>query len=758
MTSTVGTVSARQARALLVDADRATGHDAGMDTPAGPSLRAGGRDVRDGLIGLAATGSALLVAAWVLDGLSLTPWWTAFVVAAVMAVVDALVRPVLRALAGRAGAVTALVLGVLVQVAVVELALLAVPSATVASIGDAVATLVIVAVVTVVTRWLLGVTDSSYIVADLIRRGERRRRRAPVAGPDPRGSAVGVVVVQVDGLPFPLLRHGIVSGVLPTLARWVRTGSHDAARWWARVPSTTPASQAALLHGTNDGIPAFRWYEKDTGRLMVANRPADAADLEARLSDGRGLLADRGVSVSNIFSGDAPTTFMTMSRITGRGGLGPGGGYVRFFASPFMFPRALVRTLGEMVKELHQSRRQRLRGIEPRVRRRGAYVALRGLTNVLLRDLNVALVAEHMIAGAPVIFVDLVDYDEIAHHAGVARPESLAALAGVDGVLGTLEKVAAAAPREYRFVVLSDHGQSQGPTFRQLTGRGLEAAVREHTDAARTATLTETGDVEVWGPLNAMLAEVLSAVRPARRSDGGHGSGGTGVVIGPQRPARAAPAGGPPGDERPELVVVGSGNLGLAWFPGLPGRVPIEDLDRRFPALIPGLLSEPGVAFVVVDSARGPLVVGADGVRVLLEGAVEGRDPLAAFGPRAAADLARVAVMDTCPDLYVHSTVDPRTDEVHAFEELVGSHGGLGGWQNDAVFVHPAEWPLEADLLDRTVEGEALLYGADAVHRQPVRWLERCGARRLPAPETTSGGDRAQDGAHPVRVRWRADP
>ncbi|GAA4697063.1 phage holin family protein [Pseudonocardia yuanmonensis] len=707
-----------------------------MDRHAGPSLRASGRDVRDGLIGLVATGSALLVAAWVLDGLSLSPWWTAFVVAAVMAVVDALVRPVLRVLARRAGAVTALLLGVLVQVVVVEVALLAVPSASLDSLGDALATLVIVAVVSVVTRWLLGVTDSSYLVADLVRRGERRRRRTPAPGPDAEGPAVGMVVVQVDGLPFRLLQHGIVSGVLPTLARWVRSGGHDAVRWWARVPSTTPASQAALLHGTNEGIPAFRWYEKDSGRLLVANRPADAADVEKRLSDGRGLLAEGGVSVSNIFSGDAPTAFMTMSRITGRGGLGPGRGYVRFFASPFVFPQALVRTLGEMVKELHQSRRQRLRGIEPRVRRRGAYVALRGLTNVLLRDLNVALVAEHMIAGAPVIFVDLVDYDEIAHHAGVARPESLAALAGVDGVLGTLERVAAAAPREYRFVVLSDHGQSQGPTFRQLTGRGLEAAVRGHTETSSTATLADTGDVEVWGPLNAMLAEVLSAVRPAARRSDGRGTDGTGMVVGPQRDTRAATA-GPSGGERPELVVVGSGNVGLIWFPELPGRVPIEELGRRFPALVRGLLSEPGVAFVVVDSARGPLAVGPDGVRVLLEDVVEGRDPLAAFGPRAAADLARVAAMESCPDLYVHSTVDPRTDEVHAFEELVGCHGGLGGWQNDAVLVHPADWPLETGLLDRSVDGEALLYGAEAVHRQLVLWLERCGARSRPVPEAT---------------------
>ena len=70
------------------------------------------------------------------------------------------------------------------------------------------------------------------------------------------------------------------------------------------------------------------------------------------------------------------------------------------------------------------------------------------------------------------------------------------------------------------------------------------------------------------------------------------------------------------------------------------------------------------------------------------------------------------------------------TEEVHAFEELVGCHGGLGGWQNRAVLLHPTDWAVDDDLLDRSVPGEAVLYGADAVHRQLVRWLERSGARR----------------------------
>ena len=116
---------------------------------------------------------------------------------------------------------------------------------------------------------------------------------------------------------------GLQSGDLPTLTRWVRSGSHVATSWDVQLPSTTPASQAGLLHGASGQVPAFRWYEKDSGRLLVANHPRDAAEIQQRLSDGRGLLADGGVSISNIFTGDAPTALLTMSSVTGRGSRGP---------------------------------------------------------------------------------------------------------------------------------------------------------------------------------------------------------------------------------------------------------------------------------------------------------------------------------------------------------------------------------------------------------------------------------------------------
>ncbi len=691
------------------------------------------RDLRDAVLGAVATGAALLLAAAIVTGLEVQHWWATAVVAVLVGALDLAVRPVLRPVAVRVGVPGALVLGVLAQLVVVHVSLLVVPGVRVSGLGASAATLGVVAVVLAVARWMLGADDRDYLVADLLRRTPAR------AGGG--AAAPGLVVVQIDGLGYPVLRHAIASGDVPTLAGWLRRGTHHARPWWARVPSTTPAGQAGLLHGTNDGIPAFRWYDKQAGRLVVTNRPDDAARVEERISDGHGLLAHGGAAISTMFTGDAQTALMVMSRAGRPGGLGSGATYLRYFARPFVLSRSLVLTVGEVAKELVQARRQRVRRVWPRVPRRGAYVVLRAITNVLMRDLNVSLVAEQMAHGAPVVFVDLVDYDEIAHHSGVARREAMDALAGVDGAIGTLERFAARCPRRYRFVVLSDHGQSQGPTFAQLNGRSLERVVSDLTGLGGIDMVAATGQEEVWGPLATFLSDV-----PGR----GASSGAASWTAGARRPERArrpdAPdvAGARPDRDASRAVVAASGNLGLVWFPELPGRVDLDRLAARFPALVPGLLELDGVGFLVVDSSRGPLAVGPRGVHVLADGCVEGVDPLVGFGPRAAADLLRVASMAESPDVLVHSAYEEQTGEVHAFEELVGSHGGLGGGQNLAVLVHPAEWELDADLLDRAEAEDAMLYGADVVHRQLIRWIGRAGVHGGQSRAETSLDDPAE--------------
>ena len=112
-----------------------------------------------------------------------------------------------------------------------------------------------------------------------------------------------------------------------------------------------------------------------------------------------------------------------------------------------------------------------------------------------------------MLRGTRSIYVDYVDYDEIAHHAGVLRPESLEALEAVDGVLRQLEMVATVAPRQYHFVVLSDHGQAQGATFPTGTARSSPTS---SPGWRRSEVASSDDDVEGWGRTRALVDELAT--------------------------------------------------------------------------------------------------------------------------------------------------------------------------------------------------------------------------------------------------------
>jgi hypothetical protein len=404
--------------------------------------------------------------------------------------------------------------------------------------------------------------------------------------------------------------------------------------------------------------------------------------IQRRLSDGHGLLRDGGVSIGNAFSGEAEINLLTVSHaaLPGRSARG----WAAFMASPYGFTRALVLGVGEVITELHQARLQRRRNLQPRVSRSGAFLALRP-ASMLLRDVNVSLVAEQMARGAPVIYCDLVDYDEVAHHAGPARPESMRQLESLDRMLGVLQRLAPEAARHYHLVVLSDHGQSQGATFRQRHGETLDELIERFSAPDQADAPSAPAEQEA-------VAEPEFGLPPL------------------------AP-----------VLVVSSGNLALLYLTRVRERVNKAQIDREYPRLIPGLAAHPGIGLVVVDD-DGPVAYGELGSHRLLDGTVEGVDPLLPYGPHARGDLLRHSEAEHVGDLVLISAVDPVTHEVAAFEELVGSHGGLGGWQTDAMLVYPTEWQLTEEPLN----------GPDAMHRLLAGWLSMLGLRARPAREAAA--------------------
>ena len=641
---------------------------------------------------------ALGLAVLLLDGLTANTFWDVLWASAVTALVGLLIRPAIVLVSAYVGWIAVVLAGLLGQALVTYVALELSPGIT-TTVGAAIIASWIVAATGTAVAWLTtSGTDDAFALS--LERG--RRRVAKVDDPD----VDGIVFIQLDGLPFPVLRWAIAAGSVPTMRRWVSSGDHVLREWTPQLPCTTPASQLGILHGTIDRVPAFRWYDRELGRLLVANRPADAAIIEERASDGRGLLADGGVSVSNIFTGDAERSFLTMSRAKlGRSDVGKRRTFAGFLTDPQGFMRAFVRTIAEIVKERFQARRQVRRDLMPRVHRGWTFAVLRAATNVLGRDLNTAIITEEMRKGTRSIYVDYVDYDEIAHHAGIFRPESLAALDGLDRVLGTLERLAESGARRYHFVIVSDHGQSQGQVFADRYGVDLAtlcgSLMKEQVESV-------DAPVEGWGRAEAV-------------ADGMGTSGVTGRFAGratdvTQRhlddEATAADA---------DISVLGSGNLGLLYV-HQPTRLTLDDLAERWPALVPGLAAHDGVGFVAgIDASGRPWAIGGEGRVALDTGEVQGVDPLSPYGESAARLLCRAVLLAEAPDLYMNSTVDADTLDIAAFEPLVGAHGGLGGWQDRAVLLVPKE--LASALPDGRIEG------ADHLHRVLVQMLESLGQR-----------------------------
>jgi hypothetical protein len=307
------------------------------------------------------------------------------------------------------------------------------------------------------------------------------------------------------------------------------------------------------------------------------------------------------------------------------------------------------------------------------------------------------------------------DYDAVAHHAGISRPVSLDALVGLDALLGHLEEVAAAAKRDYRIVVLSDHGQSQGEVFADRYGESL-------SDLVSRLAGTTVAVAEVTARVGVLADDQPALVASALRA----GSSDTpeqaeAEESAAQDVATASTADSPStrgASERP-MIVFERGSLGLVYASGEQHRLTRAQIEARWPALLPGLTAHEGVSFAVVETDEGTVAIGPSGEHRLHDGVVTGTDPLTAFRPEAAAFLLRASSMPEAPDIAVNSLLDPVTGEVAAFEGLGGCHGGLGGWQDRAMLVWPSDLPRPP----------ARLVGAEAVHRQLVSWLEHLGHR-----------------------------
>jgi uncharacterized membrane protein YvlD (DUF360 family) len=627
------------------------------------------------------SGAALLVAAAIVPHVDIPSFWGALLVAAIVAVVNAVLPPIVAALRLPLQLVACFLLVLVIDAWALLLASDVSDNAIqVDSFWWALLTALLAAAVTIVLEVIFGTNDDDTYTLKVTRRIARRQGGAE------QTDVPGIIYLEIDGLGLPVLRRALRDGNAPTMARWLSEDTHRLVEWETDLSSQTGASQAGILLGSNEDIPAFRWVEKETGTLMTCSAPADCAEIERRHSSGVGLLANGGASRGNLLSGEADHLILTVSRIEAEKSANPG--YRAFFANGYNVTRALVLFTWEVLLEWVAALRAIRRDVRPRGHRGGIYPFMRAAMCVIVRDLIVYGVLQDMMRGRPAVYATFSSYDEVAHHSGLERSDTLEALRKLDQQFGRIDRARRFAPRPYEIVVLSDHGQTQGATFKQRNGYGLDELVQRSL---------ETGQVAEFAGGDEQHAMVGLAMGEAT---------GTAGKQGKRKRAKNDVS-----DK--QVVVLGSGNLGLVYLMEQQRRLTLEEIDERHPQLLPALCEHPHVGWVLVRSSeRGPVALGGSGAHYLGTGRVDGDDPLAHFSPTAPQHLLRTDGFAHVADIMVGSFYDPELDEGCAFEELISFHGGLGGTQTRPFILHPVSLPVP----------DGPILGAAAVHGVLTGW------------------------------------
>lgn len=636
------------------------------------------------------TSLGFLLIAYLSIGLTLNSWENAFIAAAIVGILNTILWPILSRILLPFMVLTVGVGSLLVNGAIIWLA-----SEFVGGISIEGAALVLtpIAMSAISTLFLALVTiDDDAAWYRSIQRNVKK-----TAGKEIKDTP-GVIFMEIDGLSKNILLEAVERGDMPTLKRWIDDGSHTVSGWETDLSSQTSASQAGILHGNNSDIVAFRWVEKENdNRFMKSTGLNDAPIVEERISNGQGLLSVNGASRSNLFSGDAKDVIFTFSQLKDtKKFYNKAWEYV--FSNSSNFSRIVSLVFWDAFLDYSSQITHSLRNIRPRIFRGWFYPFVRAGANVFLREITtMAIIGDVLNGEIDVNYVTYLGYDEIAHHSGTRDEDAFNALRNLDRQFHRVEMASHLAHRDYKLVVHSDHGQTNGATFKQRYGETLKDLVNKLLPDARIfADMSpSTGDHfteaftapanRVKGVLDNTEKEVTEQVKkyttPKKQDKGGE-------------------------KESPNVMVLASGNMGLVYLTEHTNRLTYEEINHLYPELIPGMSQHEGIGFILVESQQGPLVIGKEGTYRLKDDAVKGVNPLADFGPHAADHLRRTNGFKYTPDIMAISMYDPDKNEVAAFEELVGSHGGLGGEQSYPFILHPSEWDL----------GDGLV-GAEKVHQ-----------------------------------------
>jgi len=565
-----------------------------------------------------------------------------------------------------------------------------------------------------------------------------RRERRPDDG------RRGLVVLQIDALSYVELRRGIELGYCPTLSRMVREEGYTLRRWFCGLPSATPYCQAGIFYGENEGIPAFRFYDKTLRRVITCNTPSGVQYIRDRIH-APGALAG-GSSYVNLLDGDAQTVALTVATRERMSAFRRLGGW-RLAMLIALHPIRVTRMIFQGALEWLREEWERAAGelARKRTHSEGLFPFVRVLSNVIVRELQTMAIVLDIYLGVPVIYSTYMQYDELAHHFGPSSFQALRDLRRTDARIREIRRmIDGAAGRAYDLVILSDHGMTPSSSYRVRFGETLGRTITKilETDARRRGD-TPLRSLESFAPMTEyadmapqVIATVAEAAPPERRVYRRalrrlrHWVRRKYTLRGLILPEKYRVA------EGHEVVVTYSSCLAQLYFVDAPEPLHLTDIarDPRRANLYLELLRHPGVGLLATRNGPSVHLESPLGRAIITDGVLEvldGRNPLE---PYESSDLVVRAVEHLVSqarggDITIFGAYDGY--EIVSFDDQIGAHGAAGGNQLHPFLIAPAALGLE----------DARIEDARDIHRTLMARYAMAERRGRPGSDGSADGD-----------------
>jgi len=500
-------------------------------------------------------------------------------------------------------------------------------------------------------------------------------------------------------------------GFTPTLSRLVNEDGFTLRRWFCGLPSATPYCQAGIFHGENDGIPAFRFYDKAAARVVTCNAPEGVQYIRDRIR-APGALAD-GSSYVNLLDGDASTvafTVATRERMSVYRRLGGTRMALLILLHPLRVLRMLFQGVGEWLRE--EWERARGEWVGRVTHAEGIFPFLRIFTNVVVRELQTIAILLDVYLGVPVIYSTFMQYDELAHHFGSTSRFALADLRRTDARIREIQRMAqSAGGRGYDLVVLSDHGMTPSVSYRVRFRESLGTTVQRilDGDAFRTGempiqSLASFAQTSEYASVGARVVDSVADVaqsRSVKRSLRRLGRWvrsryGIRELVLPEKYRVNATHG---------VVVTYSSCLALVYFAEDEARLTLEDIahSSRRASLYDALREHPGIGLLATLDARGVHLQSRAGRARIVDGTVEvldGASPLEPYGtdPLTVRAVEALVRQPNAGDIVLFGAYDGY--EIVSFDDQVGAHGSAGGDQVWPFLIAPGALGIADERID----------------------------------------------------------